>query len=159
IFRVLDRLAAFAQAYDDVHAGVLEVARVGVALGAVADDGHGLAVQQIQIGVVVVIHGGRCYAVAVAIQVFAGISRRSSGWVNGSAMVSRSASTSLRVAKSIFWSASPTVTLVSVTCVHQSSKSSKRMTKSSGATSNSTNPAFARFSSMSCGSAHANCPG
>ena len=48
-----------AQAYDDVHARVLEVQRVGVALGAVADDGDGLAVEQPEVGVVVVEHGAR----------------------------------------------------------------------------------------------------
>ena len=50
---------ALAQAYDDVHAGVLEVQRVGVALGAKADDGDGLAVEEGEIGVVVVEHGAR----------------------------------------------------------------------------------------------------
>ena len=56
---VLDRLAALAQAYDDVDPGVLEVARVRVALGAVAEDGHGLALEEVQVCVVVVIHGAR----------------------------------------------------------------------------------------------------
>ena len=57
---VLDRLRALAKAYDDVYAGVLEVPGVGVALGAVAQDRHGLALQQVQIRVVVVVHGRRC---------------------------------------------------------------------------------------------------
>ena len=56
---VLDRLAALAKAYDDVYAGILEVTGVGVALGAVSQDGHGLALEQVQIRVVVVIHGAR----------------------------------------------------------------------------------------------------
>ena len=46
-----------AQADDDVDARVLEVLRVGVALGAVAEDRHGLAVQQVEVRVVVVVHG------------------------------------------------------------------------------------------------------
>ena len=46
------------QADDDVDAGVLEVERVRVALGAVADDGDGLAVEQREVCVVVVEHGG-----------------------------------------------------------------------------------------------------
>ena len=50
---------ALAQAYDDVDPGVLEVARVRVALGAVAEDGHGLALEEVQVCVVVVIHGAR----------------------------------------------------------------------------------------------------
>ena len=50
---------ALAQAYDDVDPGVLEVAGVRVALGAVAQDGHGLALEQVQVRVVVVIHGAR----------------------------------------------------------------------------------------------------
>ncbi len=56
---VLDRLAALAKAYDDVYARVLEVTGVRVALGAVSQDGHGLALQQVQIRVVVVVHGAR----------------------------------------------------------------------------------------------------
>ena len=43
----------------DVDAGVLEVQRMGVALGAVADDGDGLAVEEGEICVVVVEHGGQ----------------------------------------------------------------------------------------------------
>ena len=46
-----------AQAYDDVDAGVLEVQGVGVALRAVADDRDGLAVEEGEICVVVVVHG------------------------------------------------------------------------------------------------------
>ena len=46
------------QADDDVDAGVLEVQRVGVALGAVADDRDGLAVEEGEVCVVVVEHGG-----------------------------------------------------------------------------------------------------
>ena len=51
------RRRALAQAYDDVDSGVLEVQRVRVALGAVADDGHGPALEEAEIGVVVVEHG------------------------------------------------------------------------------------------------------
>ena len=40
-----------AQADDDVDPGVLQVERVGVALGAVAEDGDGLAVEQREVGV------------------------------------------------------------------------------------------------------------
>ena len=42
---------------DDLDARVLEVQRMGVALGAVADDGDGLAVEQLEVRVVVVDHG------------------------------------------------------------------------------------------------------
>ena len=42
--RLLDGGGVRTQADDDVDAGVLEVQRVGVALGAVAEDGDGLAV-------------------------------------------------------------------------------------------------------------------
>src|SRR5918998_1020574 len=45
------------EAYDDADARVLEVLRVGVALGAVAQDRDGLAVEQGEISVVVVEHG------------------------------------------------------------------------------------------------------
>ena len=51
---LLDRRGVRAQADDDVDAGVLEVQRVGVALGAVAEDGHGLAVEEVEVCVVVV---------------------------------------------------------------------------------------------------------
>ena len=51
-----DRGRVLAQADDDVDAGVLEVERVGVALGAVADDGDGLAVEELEVCVVVVDH-------------------------------------------------------------------------------------------------------
>ena len=43
-----------AQADDDVDAGVLQVEGVGVALGAVAEDGDGLALEQGEVGVLVV---------------------------------------------------------------------------------------------------------
>ena len=55
--RLRDRLGAVAQADDDVDAGVLEVPGVGVALGAVADDRDGLAVEEREVRVVVVEHG------------------------------------------------------------------------------------------------------
>ena len=48
-----------AQADDDVHAGVLEVLGVGVALGAEADDRDGLAVEEGEVCVVVVEHEAR----------------------------------------------------------------------------------------------------
>ena len=51
-----DRARALAQADDDVDAGVLEVEGVGVALRAVADDGDGLAVELVEVCVVVVDH-------------------------------------------------------------------------------------------------------
>src|SRR4051812_4253973 len=103
---MLDALAVGAQAYDDVDARVLEVARVRVALRAVAEDRHGLAVQEVQISVVVVKHDARSYAVATATHVRAGIARVPSGCSKGSAAFSRSASTSLLCAKSMALSAS-----------------------------------------------------
>ena len=57
--RLGDRGRGLAQADHHLHAGVLEVERVGVALGAVADDCDGLAVEQLEIRIVVVEHGGR----------------------------------------------------------------------------------------------------
>jgi hypothetical protein len=54
---LVDRIRALTQADDDLDAGVLEVERVGMALGAVAEDGHGLAVEEREVGVVVVDHG------------------------------------------------------------------------------------------------------
>jgi hypothetical protein len=47
--------AALAQANDDLHAAVVEVLCVRVALAAVADDGDRLALDQVQIGVAIVI--------------------------------------------------------------------------------------------------------
>ena len=41
---------------DDVDAGLVQVEGVGVALAAIADDGHGLARQRRRVGVVVVVH-------------------------------------------------------------------------------------------------------
>ena len=121
---VLDRFRALAKAYDDIYPGILEVAGVGVALRAVAKDGHGLALQEVQVCVVVVIHGGRSYAVAVATHVRAGMIRLSSACRKGSAAFSRSARTSLRVAKSICLSASPVRVDIWVCVTHQSSTSS-----------------------------------
>ena len=57
VLRLLDGRRVGPQADDDVDAGVLEVQRVGVALGAVAEDGDGLAVEEVEVGVVVVEHG------------------------------------------------------------------------------------------------------
>ena len=53
-----DRGGVLAQTDDDVDAGVLQVQRVGMALRAVADDRDGLAVEQLEVGVVVVEHRG-----------------------------------------------------------------------------------------------------
>ncbi len=54
--RLGDGLGVLAQPDHDLDAGVLEVERVGVALGAVADDGDGLAVEELEVCVVVVDH-------------------------------------------------------------------------------------------------------
>ena len=43
--------------HHDVYPRVVEVPGVRVALGAVPQDGHGLALEQVQIRVVVVVHG------------------------------------------------------------------------------------------------------
>ena len=51
-------LAAGALANDDLHAGIPEVLGVGVTLRAVADDGDGLALEMIEVGVLVVINFG-----------------------------------------------------------------------------------------------------
>ena len=59
VLGLLHRRRVLAQADDDVDAGVLEVLGVGVALGAVADDGDGLAVEEGEVCVVVVVHGPR----------------------------------------------------------------------------------------------------
>ena len=56
---LLDRGGVLAQPDDDVDPGVLQVQRVGVALGAVADDRDGLAVEETEVCVVVVEHGAR----------------------------------------------------------------------------------------------------
>ena len=70
--RLGDRGGVLAQADDDVDAGVLEVERVGVALGAVADDGDGLAVEEREVCVVVVDHAPQAIqACAVAAQALA----------------------------------------------------------------------------------------
>ena len=50
-----------AQADDDVDPGVLEVQRVGVTLRAVAEDGDGLAVEEGEVCVVVVVHAAGGY--------------------------------------------------------------------------------------------------
>ena len=46
--------AAFALADDHLHSGVAEVLGMGMALGAVADDGHGFIFQKRKIGVLIV---------------------------------------------------------------------------------------------------------
>jgi hypothetical protein len=50
----LGRAAALVEAHNHVDAAVLEVEGMGMALGAVADDRHGLAAQQGEVGVGVV---------------------------------------------------------------------------------------------------------
>ncbi len=55
---LVGRRRALAQPHHHVHARVLEVQGVRVALGAVAEDGHGLAVELGEIGILVVDHGG-----------------------------------------------------------------------------------------------------
>ena len=57
--RLVGARGALAQADDHVDARVLEVQGVGVALGAEADDGDGLAVEEGEVCVVVVVHGRR----------------------------------------------------------------------------------------------------
>jgi uncharacterized phage protein gp47/JayE len=54
--RRLHRRRARAQPHHDAHPRVAQVQRVGVALAAVADHGHGLAAQQVEVGVCVVVH-------------------------------------------------------------------------------------------------------
>ena len=49
-------LAALAQADDDVTAGIPEILSVGMALGAVADDRDLLAVELIQVAILLIIH-------------------------------------------------------------------------------------------------------
>ena len=65
------------EADDDLHTAVGEVAGVGVALGAVADDGHGLALEQAEVGGVVVVHRcGHCVVPSGR----AGVVRTGSEW-------------------------------------------------------------------------------
>ena len=59
--RLRDRGGVLAQADNDVHAGVLQVERVRVALRAVADDRDGLAVEEGEVCVVVVDHWAAGY--------------------------------------------------------------------------------------------------
>ena len=54
--RLLDRGGALAQADHDVDPGVLEVQRMGMTLRAVAEDRDGLAVEEGEVCVVVVVH-------------------------------------------------------------------------------------------------------
>src|SRR6201999_4140625 len=56
VLGLLDGRRALAETYDDVHARVLQVLGVCVALRAEADDGHGLAVEEGEVCVVVVEH-------------------------------------------------------------------------------------------------------
>ena len=53
-FRLSPALGAFVQADNDIDAAVLQVQGVGVALGAVADDGDGLAGELLQIAVLLI---------------------------------------------------------------------------------------------------------
>ena len=56
-FRLLDALRALAQRHRDVlDAGIAQIERMGVALAAVADDGDLLALDQVQVGVAVVVN-------------------------------------------------------------------------------------------------------
>jgi hypothetical protein len=54
--RLFDRGGVLAEADHYVDAGVLQVQRMGVALRAIAEDGHGLSVELREIGVIVVDH-------------------------------------------------------------------------------------------------------
>ena len=49
-------LAALAQTNHHIHAGIPQVQRVGMSLGAVADDGHGLAGELVQVTVLLIVH-------------------------------------------------------------------------------------------------------
>ncbi len=51
---LVPRCTALAQADHDLHAAVVQVLCMGVALRAVADDGHGLALDQAQVTVFIV---------------------------------------------------------------------------------------------------------
>jgi hypothetical protein len=46
-----------AEAHDDVYAGILEVVGVSMALRAIANDRDGLAVEQVEISIVVIEQG------------------------------------------------------------------------------------------------------
>ena len=59
-------LAARPLADDDVHAAVAEVLGLGVALRAVADDGDGLALERVEVGVFVVVNRG-CHGVTPSV--------------------------------------------------------------------------------------------
>ena len=47
-------LAALVEAHNNLHAALLQVQRVSVALGAVADDGDGLAVESLKVAVLLI---------------------------------------------------------------------------------------------------------
>ena len=59
--RLLDRGRVLAQADHDVDPGVLEVQRMGMTLRAVAEDRDGLAVEEGEVCVVVVVHAAGGY--------------------------------------------------------------------------------------------------
>jgi hypothetical protein len=59
--RLLDAVGALAQRHRDLlDAGIAQVERMGMALAAVADDGDLLALDQVQVGVAVVIYAHGC---------------------------------------------------------------------------------------------------
>ena len=76
----LGGLGALAQAHADVHAGVHEVERMGVALGAVADDGDLLAQDHLGVDVVLVVDGdGHAFLLSLAVRCYAHPPRRTAG--------------------------------------------------------------------------------
>ena len=90
-----DRGGVITQADDDLDAGVLEVERVGVTLRAVADDRDGLAVEEMEVRVVVVKHRERAgyptHALADATRVRPGIASVPSGAAYGARRAARPA--------------------------------------------------------------------
>src|SRR5262249_32931062 len=58
LLRLGDGLGAGGEAYLDLNAGVLEVERVGVSLGAVPDDGHLFGLDEREVGVVIIVSLG-----------------------------------------------------------------------------------------------------
>src|SRR6202035_691412 len=86
---VRDRGGVLAQADHDVHAGVLQVERVGMSLRAVADDGDGLAVEESEVCVVVVDHWTAGYPTASAEEAGAPASGRGGGHERGARHLER----------------------------------------------------------------------
>ena len=64
---LLDAARIRAQADYDTDARVVEVERVRVALGAVAEDGNGLALEQREVGIVVVDHSGEFHSASTLV--------------------------------------------------------------------------------------------